>query len=115
MESHEPRASQSKRDRQRSRSPLGSRLGTAAEPTFHTGRRAQWRSQHRFQEVLDEMKANKEKWAAADEKWAAEEERRRNLPPAERLREDGQTLLRELEDNDRMSEMHTYEWMHAYK
>jgi hypothetical protein len=41
------------------------------------------------------MKANKEKWAA-------EEERRPNLPPAERLREDGQTLLRELEDNDRM-------------
>ena len=48
------------------------------------------------------MKANKEKWATADAKWAAEEERHRNSPPAERLKEDGQELLRELEDNDRM-------------
>jgi hypothetical protein len=100
MESHKPRASQPQRDRQRSRSPSGSRLGTAAEPTFRTGRRA--RSLRRFQEVLDEMEANKEKWAAVEEKWAAEEERRHNLPPAERLKEDGQELLRELEDNDRM-------------
>ena len=93
MESHKPRASQSQRDRRRSRSPSGSRLGTAAEPTFRTGRRA--RSLRRFQEALEEMEANKEKWAA-------EEERRHNLPPAERLKEDGQGLLRELENNDRM-------------
>jgi hypothetical protein len=95
MESHKPRASQSQRDRQRSRSPSGSRLETAAEPTFRTGRGARWRSQRHFQEVLDEVKANKEKWAA-------EEERHRNLPPAERLKEDGQGLLRQLEDSDRM-------------
>ena len=62
-------------------------LGTAAEPTFHTGRRARWRSQRHVQEILDEMKGNKEKWAAADAKWAAEEERRRNSPRAERLKE----------------------------
>jgi hypothetical protein len=48
------------------------------------------------------MKANKEKWAAADAKWVAEEERRRNPPPVERLKEDGQELLREFEDNDCM-------------
>jgi len=48
------------------------------------------------------MEASKEKWAAVKEKWAAEEERRHNLPPAERLKEDGQQLLRQLEDNDRM-------------
>jgi hypothetical protein len=100
MESHKPRASQSQRDRRRSRSPFGSRLGTAVEPALSTGRRA--RSLRRFQEALDEMEANKEKWAAVEEKWAAEEERRHNLPPAERLREDGQELLRELEDNDRI-------------
>jgi hypothetical protein len=86
MESHEPRA-------------IGSRLGTAAEPTFHTGRHARWRSQRHVQEILDEMKANKEKWVAADAKWVAEEERRRNSPLAERLKEDGQELLREFEDN----------------
>jgi hypothetical protein len=55
---------------------------------FYTERRARWRSQPHVQEILDEMKANKEKWAAADAKWVAEEERRRNSPPAERLKED---------------------------
>src|SRR5271156_2527657 len=66
-----------------------------------TGRRARWRSQRHVQEILNEMKANKEKWAAADAKWAAEEERRCNSPPAERFQGNGQELLREF-DIDRM-------------
>jgi len=88
MESDEPGAGQSQRDRRRSSSPPDSRLGAAAEPTIRTNRRARWRSPRGVQEILDEMEA--------------EGKPRRNLPPAERLEEAGQNFLRQLERNDRM-------------
>jgi hypothetical protein len=92
-ESHEPRAGQLQRYHRRSRSPPDARLGTAAQPTFRTRRRA--RSPHSDQKFKDELRA-------AWEKSEAEEERRRNLPRSQRLKEDGQGLLRQLEGNNRM-------------
>ena len=93
MESHRPRAGQLQRDHRRSRSPPDARLGTAAQPTFRTRRRA--RSPRSNQKFKDELRA-------AWEKSEAQEERRRNLPRTQRLKEDGQGLLRQLEGNDRM-------------
>jgi hypothetical protein len=50
-------------------------------------------------EVERFMEENKEKWAAADRELEAERQRRQNLGPMERLREDGQTLQREIVSN----------------
>src|SRR5438128_1775313 len=102
MEPHTPAINRLDRDRDRSRSPRGSRSQEGAEASAKEHRRGRLRSPSKFKETFREMEANKEKWAAIEKKYEDERTRRRNLAPEERLKEDGEELKCKIENDPDM-------------
>jgi len=91
-----------KGDRRRSRSPAGSRKqnksGSRSQNQYRIRDSSPTDRIRRAQQMMEE---NKNKWSARDQAWMAKRERRENLDPVERLREDGQELQGEiLSDQD---------------